>query len=81
MRMSQSFYAKTHTGRLLSRITSDVDALENLMLEKFIYFLQNILISFLIIGIIFYINVENGLGYMLLLYHYCMYCTYSIVVK
>ena len=56
MGMSQSFYAKTHTGRLLSRITSDVDAMQNLMLEKFAYLLQNILVSILVIIIISYIN-------------------------
>ncbi len=58
MTMSQRFYAKTHSGRLLTRITSDIDALQNLMLEKFVYLIQNILISIFIMVIITFINYK-----------------------
>jgi ABC-type multidrug transport system fused ATPase/permease subunit len=58
MGFSQNYYSKAHTGVLLSIITSDVDALQNLLLEKFAYFLQNILTSLLIVCIIGYINLK-----------------------
>jgi len=53
LRLPQSFYAETHKGRLLSRITSDVDAVQNLLLEKYIYFAQNLLVGlsiFVVVG-------------------------------
>jgi ATP-binding cassette, subfamily B, bacterial MsbA len=52
LRLPQSFYSDHHKGRLLSRITSDVDAVQNLLLEKYIYFVQSLLIG-LFIFIIF----------------------------
>lgn len=56
LKLPQSFYSQNHKGRLLSRITSDVNAVQNLFLEKYIYFVQNMLIGLFIFIIIFTIN-------------------------
>lgn len=56
LRMPQSYYSQKHSGRLLSRITSDVDAVQNLLLEQFIYFVQNLFVSILIIVVIVYMD-------------------------
>ena len=55
LRLPQSYYAQSHKGRLLSRLTSDVDAVQNLLLEKYIYFAQNVLVGlsiFIVIGML-----------------------------
>lgn len=57
MKMSQSFYANKHTGGLLSRITSDVDEIQNLLLDRLIRFIDNIIVAILIMIIISYINL------------------------
>lgn len=45
IRLPQGFYSETHRGRLLSRMTSDVDAVQNIVLDNFIGFLQNLLVG------------------------------------
>lgn len=56
LKLPQSFYGDNHKGRLLSRITSDVDAVQNLLLDKFISFLQNVLVGVFILVIMFTID-------------------------
>lgn len=56
MRMPQRFYLSNHRGRLLSRMTSDVDAVQNLMLEQYIYFAQSLLVGLGIFSIILSIS-------------------------
>ncbi|MEN8904337.1 MAG: ABC transporter ATP-binding protein [Clostridiales bacterium] len=56
LRMSQNFYSKTHTGKLITRFTSDIDNLQNLLLEKFVYFAKDIFIAILIIIVLLFIN-------------------------
>ena len=55
LRLPQSFYANSHKGRLLSRITSDVGAVQNL-LEKYIYFVQNLLVGLTIFAVVSTVN-------------------------
>jgi subfamily B ATP-binding cassette protein MsbA len=56
MKMPQSFFSENHKGRLLSRMTWDVDAVQNLLLEQYIYFAHNLLVGCLICVVIFAIN-------------------------
>jgi len=52
LRLPQRFFSDTHKGRLLSRLTADVDAVQNLLLDQLISFLQNVLIGLFIFGIL-----------------------------
>jgi len=56
LKLPQSFYSENHRGRMLSRITSDVDAVQNLLLDRFVYFVQNVLVGVFIFFIVIYIN-------------------------
>lgn len=58
LKMPQSFYAQNHRARLLSRITSDVDAVQNLFLENYVYLAQSILVSSFIMVILLFIKWE-----------------------
>lgn len=54
--LPQTFFAGHSGGKLLSRLTSDVDAVQNLLLEKYIYFVQNLLVGLSIFVVIFTVN-------------------------
>ncbi|MCT4565114.1 MAG: ABC transporter ATP-binding protein/permease [Maledivibacter sp.] len=59
--MSLSYYTSNQTGSLVSRIISDVDALENLLTEKFLLLFKNLLMIVMIIAIIFNFNYKVAL--------------------
>ncbi|HZG88380.1 ABC transporter ATP-binding protein [Paenibacillus sp.] len=56
MRLPQSFYSERHKGRLLSRITSDVEAVQNLLLDKFVSFGQSLFVGLFIFAIILIVD-------------------------
>lgn len=56
MKMPQRFHHEWETGRMISRMTWDVDEIENLMLEKFIYFIQNLLTALFICIVILFLD-------------------------
>jgi len=55
-KMSQKFYSEKHSGGLMSRIINDVEAIQNLLLERFIFFIQELLLIVVIIGVLGYLN-------------------------
>ncbi|WP_170138261.1 ABC transporter ATP-binding protein [Anaerobacterium chartisolvens] len=59
--MSLNFYSKKQTGSLISRIVNDVDALEHLMTEKFVFLLRDFFIVSAIISIIFFFSYKFAL--------------------
>lgn len=56
--MSLSYYTSNQTGSLIARIINDVDALENLLTEKFLLLFKNVLMITIIIAIIFSFNYK-----------------------
>ena len=62
LRMPPGFFAATHKGRLLSRITSDVDAVQNMLLEKYVYFVQHMLVGISIFVIVAYLEAAMVLA-------------------
>jgi len=56
MSLPPSYYAQQHKGRLLSRLLSDVGALQQLFLDRIVYFVKDLLIGTLILAIMFAIQ-------------------------
>lgn len=51
MDMPPGYYADRHKGRLLSRLLSDVQALQNLFLDRVVFFARDLLVGLLILSI------------------------------
>jgi len=56
MNLPPSFYTEQHTGKLMSRLTSDVQVLQHLFLDRLVGFLKNIVVGMLIVAAILYIE-------------------------
>ena len=56
LKLPQNFYSEHHKGRMLSRITSDVDAVQNMLLDRLVYFFQDLLVGCFIFVILFFID-------------------------
>jgi ATP-binding cassette, subfamily B, bacterial len=61
MGLSMDFYEREKTGRLVSRMTSDIDALQELISQGLVMFMQNILIFFGALVVIFILSWELAL--------------------
>jgi ATP-binding cassette subfamily B protein len=61
MDLSMDFYEREKTGRLVSRMTADVDALQELISQGLVLFVQNILIFFGAIAAIFLLSWQLAL--------------------
>jgi ATP-binding cassette subfamily B protein len=61
MGLSMDFYEREKTGRLVSRMTSDIDALQELISQGLVMFIQNILIFFGALIVIFIMSWELAL--------------------
>jgi ATP-binding cassette subfamily B protein len=61
MGLSMDFYEREKTGRLVSRMTSDIDALQELISQGLVMFIQNILIFFGALIAIFIMSWELAL--------------------
>jgi ATP-binding cassette subfamily B protein len=55
-RLSLSYHDETRTGDLISRITSDIDAIQNLITSALLETLISVLTLFGMIGVMFYLN-------------------------
>jgi ATP-binding cassette subfamily B protein len=62
MGLSMDFYEREKTGRLVSRMTSDIDALQELISQGLVMFIQNILIFFGALIVIFVLSWELALA-------------------
>jgi len=65
--LSQGYFNEQNKGRLLSRITSDVDAVQNLFLDRFVFFFRNVFVGLLILGIVLTIEWKIVLAAMIFL--------------
>jgi ATP-binding cassette subfamily B protein len=61
MDLSMDFYEREKTGRLVSRMTSDIDALQELISQGLVMFIQNILIFFGALIVIFIMSWQLAL--------------------
>ena len=61
MGLSMDFYEREKTGRLVSRMTSDIDALQELISQGLVMFIQNILIFFGALAVIFIMSWQLAL--------------------
>jgi ATP-binding cassette, subfamily B, bacterial len=61
MGLSMDFYEREKTGRLVSRMTSDIDALQELISQGLVMFIQNILIFIGAVVVIFVMSWELAL--------------------
>ena len=61
MGLSMDFYEREKTGRLVSRMTSDIDALQELISQGLVMFIQNILIFFGALIVIFIMSWQLAL--------------------
>lgn len=61
MGLPMDFYEREKTGRLVSRMTSDIDALQELISQGLVMFIQNILIFFGALVVIFVLSWELAL--------------------
>lgn len=61
MGLPMDFYEREKTGRLVSRMTSDIDALQELISQGLVMFIQNILIFFGALVVIFILSWELAL--------------------
>ncbi len=61
MGLSMDFYEREKTGRLVSRMTSDIDALQELISQGLVMFIQNILIFIGAIVVIFVMSWQLAL--------------------
>ena len=61
MDLSMDFYEREKTGRLVSRMTSDIDALQELISQGLVMFIQNILIFIGAVVVIFVMSWELAL--------------------
>ena len=62
MALSLDFYDREKTGRLVSRMTSDIDALQELISQGLVMFVQNFLIFFGAITVILLMSWQLSLG-------------------
>lgn len=76
-RLSLSYHDQKRTGDLISRVTSDIDAVQNLISSVLLGLLVNVLTLFGMILVMFYLNWEFTLiallvapGLFLVVYHY-----------
>lgn len=60
-KMSCKFYSENQTGRLLSRIVSDVDSVQNLLADKFIVLIKDVFLTIIVILIMFNIHWQLSL--------------------
>lgn len=51
MGMSPGYFADRHKGRLLNRLVSDVNTLQSLFLDQLVFFVRDLLVGLLILGI------------------------------
>jgi ATP-binding cassette, subfamily B, bacterial len=61
MNLPMDFYEREKTGRLVSRMTSDIDALQELISQGLVMFIQNILIFFGALIVIFILSWQLAL--------------------
>ncbi|HEY3724284.1 MAG TPA: ABC transporter ATP-binding protein, partial [Acidimicrobiia bacterium] len=61
MGLSMDFYEREKTGRLVSRMTADIDALQELISQGLVLFIQNILIFFGALAAIFIMSWQLAL--------------------
>ncbi|MGZ6944561.1 MAG: ABC transporter ATP-binding protein [Acidimicrobiia bacterium] len=61
MGLSMDFYEREKTGRLVSRMTSDIDALQELISQGLVMFIQNFLIFFGALVVIFIMSWQLAL--------------------
>jgi ATP-binding cassette subfamily B protein len=61
MRLSMDFYEREKTGRLVSRMTSDIDALQELISTGLVMFIQNVLIFVGALVVIFVMSWQLAL--------------------
>ena len=61
MGLSMDFYEREKTGRLVSRMTSDIDALQELISQGLVMFIQNILIFIGAVVVIFVMSWQLAL--------------------
>ncbi len=61
MGLPMDFYEREKTGRLVSRMTSDIDALQELISQGLVMFIQNILIFFGALVVIFILSWQLAL--------------------
>jgi ATP-binding cassette subfamily B protein len=76
-RLSLSYHDQKRTGDLISRVTSDIDAVQNLISSVLLGMLVNVLTLFGMVLVMFYLNWEFTLiallvapGLFLVVYHY-----------
>lgn len=76
-RLSLSFHDQKRTGDLISRVTSDIDAVQNLISQVLLGMLVNVLTLVGMVGVMFYLNWEFTLiallvapGLFLVVYHF-----------
>jgi len=62
MGLSMDFYEREKTGRLVSRMTADIDAIEELISQGLVLFVQNILIFLGAVTVIFILSWQLALA-------------------